>query len=85
MNNIEFDKEYICYIGNIRMTFYTNDYIDDISFENRFGKFIFHRYKDVVLMCIMKDGLLYRYVLCTIDYFNKKTFDYYEITVIDNE
>lgn len=85
MNNIKFDKEYICYIGNRRMSFFTNDYLDVISFENCFVKFVFHRYKDVVLMYTIKDDLLYRYVLCNIDYFSKKTFDYYGITVIDNE
>ena len=90
MNNIEFDKEYVCYIGNRRMPFSTNDCCNTIYLRNCFGKFVFHIYKfhiykDVVLMYTMKDNILYRYILCNIDDFNKEMFDYYKITVINNE
>ena len=36
-------------------------------------------------MYTMKDNILYRYILCNIDDFNKEMFDYYKITVINNE
>lgn len=85
MNNIKFDKEYVCYIGNRRMSFYTNDYSNTIYLRNCFGKFVFHIYKDVVLMYTMKNNMLYRYILCNIDDFNEETFNYYGITVINNE
>lgn len=85
MENIELNKEYVCYINGRGMAFFSPDYQEWINLKECFCKFVFYLWKNNVIMIIEKNNKLFRAVLCHLSMFNKKMLDYYGVTIIKNE